>query len=168
MTVCNHYQLQTSAQCTYCGQPKHDEGSRCPAKDAVCHKCNRKGHFSKKNASPKQWQLGPMNWAWTQLSLGPREPNEVLHGQRHYSWKQGQYHVSSIPELKLLSRHTCSWASRSCWNLTKCSMGQWDRHWRSWESSLWWWNINKGRRSKQFSLSGVFKVTYLDFQRLPL
>ena len=37
-----------TAQCTRCGQSKHEKGSRCPAKEAVCHKCNRKGHYSKK------------------------------------------------------------------------------------------------------------------------
>ncbi len=28
------------AQCTRCGQSKHEKGSRCPAREAVCHKCN--------------------------------------------------------------------------------------------------------------------------------
>ena len=32
--------------CTRCGKQKHDKGARCPAKDAICHKCNRKGHYS--------------------------------------------------------------------------------------------------------------------------
>ena len=32
-------------QCTRCGKPKHPRGDRCPARDATCHKCNRKGHF---------------------------------------------------------------------------------------------------------------------------
>ena len=32
--------------CTRCGKPKHDKGVRCPARDAICHKCNRKGHYS--------------------------------------------------------------------------------------------------------------------------
>lgn len=31
--------------CTRCGQsPKHDKKS-CPAKDSVCHRCHKKGHF---------------------------------------------------------------------------------------------------------------------------
>ena len=33
-------------KCTRCGRSKHQNGARCPAKDAPCHKCNRKGHFS--------------------------------------------------------------------------------------------------------------------------
>ena len=33
-------------QCTRCGRLKHQKGARCPAKDASCHKCNRKGDFS--------------------------------------------------------------------------------------------------------------------------
>ena len=36
----------TKPKCTRCGKPKHDRGARCPAKDATCHKCNRKGHYS--------------------------------------------------------------------------------------------------------------------------
>ena len=32
--------------CTRCGKQKHDKGTRFPAKDAICHKCNRKGHYS--------------------------------------------------------------------------------------------------------------------------
>ena len=34
-----------STLCTRCGKPKHQRGDRCPARDAICHKCNRKGHF---------------------------------------------------------------------------------------------------------------------------
>ena len=31
--------------CTRCGQlPKHDRRS-CPAKDSICYKCHKKGHF---------------------------------------------------------------------------------------------------------------------------
>ena len=32
--------------CTRCGKQKHQRGVRCPARDAICHKCNRKGHYS--------------------------------------------------------------------------------------------------------------------------
>ena len=32
--------------CTRCGKQKHDKGVRCPAKDAICRKCNRKGHYN--------------------------------------------------------------------------------------------------------------------------
>ena len=31
--------------CTRCGRSKHQTGDRCPAKEATCHKCNRKGHY---------------------------------------------------------------------------------------------------------------------------
>ena len=31
--------------CTHCGRSEHQKGDRCPAKDATCHKCNRKGHY---------------------------------------------------------------------------------------------------------------------------
>ena len=37
---------QGRPQCTRCGRSKHQKGDRCPAKDATCHKCNRKGHYS--------------------------------------------------------------------------------------------------------------------------
>ena len=36
----------TKQTCTRCGKLKHDKGVRCPAKDDICRKCNRKGHYS--------------------------------------------------------------------------------------------------------------------------
>ena len=33
------------SHCTHCGRSEHQKGDRCPAKDATCHKCNRKGHY---------------------------------------------------------------------------------------------------------------------------
>ena len=32
-------------QCTRCGRARHPIGTRCPARSAICHKCNRKGHY---------------------------------------------------------------------------------------------------------------------------
>ena len=37
---------QTNHNCTRCGQTKHKPGDRCPAKQAVCRKCNKKGHYA--------------------------------------------------------------------------------------------------------------------------
>lgn len=34
------------AKCFFCGLLRHPR-SKCPARDAVCHKCQKKGHFSK-------------------------------------------------------------------------------------------------------------------------
>ena len=34
-------------QCTRCGKGPHSAGDLCPAKSAVCHKCNKKGHYSR-------------------------------------------------------------------------------------------------------------------------
>ena len=31
--------------CTGCGKSEHQKRDRCPAKDATCHKCNKKGHY---------------------------------------------------------------------------------------------------------------------------
>ncbi|XP_027225401.2 uncharacterized protein K02A2.6 [Penaeus vannamei] len=36
----------TKAKCFFCGLLRHPR-SKCPARDAVCHKCQKKGHFSK-------------------------------------------------------------------------------------------------------------------------
>ena len=33
-------------QCTRCGKGQHPK-EKCPAKDAVCHRCEKKGHYSK-------------------------------------------------------------------------------------------------------------------------
>jgi len=35
-----------AGKCSYCGNKRH-ERSRCPAKDKVCFKCEKRGHFSK-------------------------------------------------------------------------------------------------------------------------
>lgn len=32
-------------QCSRCGQTPHQTGERCPAADAVCHGCGKKGHY---------------------------------------------------------------------------------------------------------------------------
>ena len=37
---------QTNHNCTRCGQTKHQHGDRCPAKQSICRKCNRKGHYA--------------------------------------------------------------------------------------------------------------------------
>ena len=39
--------------CWNCGQSRHPQ-SRCPARDAVCHSCERIGHFSKMCRSSKK------------------------------------------------------------------------------------------------------------------
>ena len=38
--------VQTNHNCGRCGQIKHKPGDRCPAKQAICGKCNKKGHFA--------------------------------------------------------------------------------------------------------------------------
>ena len=34
-----------SPVCKRCGKARHPPGTKCPASTAVCHKCNRKGHY---------------------------------------------------------------------------------------------------------------------------
>ena len=37
---------QEGARCSWCGRsPVHDK-AHCPAKDAICHSCSKRGHFS--------------------------------------------------------------------------------------------------------------------------
>ena len=38
-------QRQHSQKCTRCGKGPHSRGA-CPAKEAICHKCKKKGHYS--------------------------------------------------------------------------------------------------------------------------
>ena len=38
-------QSQHSQKCTRCGKGPHSRGA-CPAKEAICHKCKKKGHYS--------------------------------------------------------------------------------------------------------------------------
>ena len=44
-------------ECTRCGK-RHTKEERCPARDAVCHKCNRKGHFKSMCFSKSILELG--------------------------------------------------------------------------------------------------------------
>lgn len=38
--------VQTNHNCGRCGQTKHRPGDRCPARQAICRKCNKKGHYA--------------------------------------------------------------------------------------------------------------------------
>ena len=36
----------SSSECTRCGNSRHARGDRCPALETICHRCNRRGHYS--------------------------------------------------------------------------------------------------------------------------
>ena len=60
-TVIKHkQQLQTGqsnlSRCLCCGRDHHQNG-RCPAKAAVCFKCQKKGHFARRYPSKQVEQL---------------------------------------------------------------------------------------------------------------
>ena len=38
--------VQTNHNCGRCGQRKQRPGDRCPAKQAICRKCNKKAHYA--------------------------------------------------------------------------------------------------------------------------
>ena len=41
--------------CSKCGRRRHEKGYKCPAANAVCHKCNKKKKvISAHSATPKQ------------------------------------------------------------------------------------------------------------------
>lgn len=46
----------TNQKCFFCGNTRHPRAS-CPARDAVCHNCNKKGHFSKVCKASKSKQV---------------------------------------------------------------------------------------------------------------
>ena len=49
----------TGAKCFFCGYTKHPR-QKCPARDATCSKCQKKGHFAKVcRSSPTSGQPGP-------------------------------------------------------------------------------------------------------------
>ena len=43
--------------CGWCGKAPSHEKQQCPAKDAVCHKCSKRGHFKKVCRSAKVGEL---------------------------------------------------------------------------------------------------------------
>ena len=65
-------------KCFFCGNSKYP-GSKCPARDVICNKCQKRGHFAKvcrgKASKPKKSQplsghlLSPL-WGLLQLSKG--------------------------------------------------------------------------------------------------
>ena len=50
--------IQTPRQCIKCGKGQHP-WYLCPAKDSVCHKCKRKGHFSSQCLSKTVAEVQP-------------------------------------------------------------------------------------------------------------
>ena len=40
-------QQQPITQCWNCGRARHQSRQQCPAKDAICYKCQKRGHFAK-------------------------------------------------------------------------------------------------------------------------
>lgn len=43
----NNFRKQNAGKCYRCGAARHVGNSRCPAVDAVCRLCNKKGHFGR-------------------------------------------------------------------------------------------------------------------------
>ena len=75
---CRSQDKQLAKPCTRCGKD-HPRG-RCPAKDAVCHRCQRKGHYSTQSFSK------------TMSKVSTIEPNpaflDVVNATQETSWKK--------------------------------------------------------------------------------
>ena len=59
---------QSASKCFFCGLSRHPR-SACPAKDAICKKCNKKGHFARVCLSKKSGTSAAVNEFSTQLAV---------------------------------------------------------------------------------------------------
>ena len=78
-----------AAKCYFCGFSKHPR-SRCPAREAECRKCGKKGHFQKvcksapaqKHSAAMYSQLGALTAAVGPLGLESALVSIVVNGQK--------------------------------------------------------------------------------------
>ena len=69
-------------KCTRCGEPPHNPGDRCPASTAICHKCNKKGHFQAQCFSKTTAHTNEL----TTDSVGDTAFLGVINSQRDSFW----------------------------------------------------------------------------------
>ena len=64
----------TNAKCFFCGNVKHPR-SKCPARDSICHKCQKKGHFAKvcRGKPFKTDEVSAALWSPTLATVGTPE-----------------------------------------------------------------------------------------------
>ena len=66
--------------CFFCGNSKHPR-SKCPARDAICMKCQKKGHFAKvcrgKSSTPKTGVSASL-WSPTLATVSASAPGSLL------------------------------------------------------------------------------------------
>ena len=68
---------QVNAKCFFCGGQKHPR-FKCPARDATCHACQKKGHFSKACKSSKEKPKSETS-ATTAVLATAKETGSALH-----------------------------------------------------------------------------------------
>ena len=72
----SHSQSQTTTSCTRCGRtPPHDRQS-CPARDAICRKCSKRGHFQ--NQCRSTVKVGEVRQEDTDTFLGIVETQDTV------------------------------------------------------------------------------------------
>lgn len=59
------------SKCFFCGNPKHPR-SKCPARDAICNKCQKRGHFAKvcRSKASKPSEVSAALWPPTLATVG--------------------------------------------------------------------------------------------------
>ena len=110
--------------CTKYGKQKHYKGVGYPAKDAVFHKCNHKGHYSSQLSTPMSSTWTLHSWKLWELTQSPCErPN--------YSstrWRSPLNLIQVQKSLLSLRRRTRNWAYQSYNSHQKSCFDQQDRH----------------------------------------
>ena len=88
---------QPQAKCTRCGGPQHAK-EKCPAKEAVCHCCEKKGHFSKQCYTKLVSEISTENLMDT-AAIDTVSSDTVAPWTAKYECSERRYLSSSILEL---------------------------------------------------------------------
>ena len=111
--------------CSRCCQYNAHEKAQCPAKDQICHNCNKRGHFKVVYRSPAKVRGVEASTDATESALlGTRSNN----GDSHKAWT-----ITLILEGKPITMHINTGAevtviSQQMWK-SYCHLNPWEVHW---------------------------------------
>ena len=74
---------RSTKQCTRCGKEQHTR-NKCPARDATCHKCGKKGHYRAHSADPRR---STSRTSRPRSSTPLRHPRRRMPGTQIFWWE---------------------------------------------------------------------------------
>ena len=93
--------------CTRCGNERHPTGDRCPAADAMCRRCNRKGHYAARCYS-KTVAPAPLETVMDSVFLGSLSGNEIdqWHTTLRIGQKTAKFKMDTGAQVTAISEQT--------------------------------------------------------------